>query len=189
MKKLIALLAVLMIAGMPVAFAAVQFGGQVATYIGLSTDSKESYGTAGNTFYETDTGRMYFHNGSAWVLKYITVTSDPDTLETAAYSTPVGTAGFDEAAFNIQVSGAAGDTLTFAVEGKLGTGNDWERITRTSLSDLSSNTYDFVYSTSDSTVIVGTTGLAKLDSIRVGIVDIEDLINVIVTTRRITTLK
>ena len=38
-------------------------------YVGLSTDTKPASAAAGSEFFETDSGRTYLSDGSAWALR------------------------------------------------------------------------------------------------------------------------
>lgn len=46
---------------------AVKLVANVQRWIGLSTDTKPTPDFVGSTFYETNTGQGFIHNGSEWV--------------------------------------------------------------------------------------------------------------------------
>ncbi len=85
-------------------------------YIGLSTDTKPTSPGYAAVFYETNTGKEYIYNGSAWVIKYDGYTTSSDTL-TAPGSKLLEVKGFKEATIFYSITDK-NTSVTHVLQGK-----------------------------------------------------------------------
>jgi hypothetical protein len=63
----------------------------VVHWIGISTDTKPTSPATGSTFFETDTGRTYYYNSSAWVEQVVSSSVLTGTLGVASGGTGAAT--------------------------------------------------------------------------------------------------
>lgn len=117
MKKTIITVFVLCLLAFPV-MASVILVKNINYYIGLSTDTKPSSPYTGSIFYETNTGKDYIYNGSAWVIKNDGFTTSSDTL-TAPGNKSIEVKGYKEATIFYSITDK-NTSVTHVLQGKSG---------------------------------------------------------------------
>jgi hypothetical protein len=156
MKKLAVLLASLvMLFGIYNADAAVKLASKINNYTALSTDTKPSGTTvpAGSILVETDKGRSYIYNGSAWTIKVVEATTDTVRMTAPGNGTAQSTAGYNKANVYFTVS-AINTSVTTALQVRAGN-SGWTSVGTDSTTFTTNDNHGLEYE-----------GLASADSVR-----------------------
>ena len=92
-------------------------------YIGVASDTKPTGVTIkpGSIFTETDTGRKFIYNGSAWSIQTVTAVVDTVTLRAPAYTAALSPKGYSKITWYFNVSGIS-TSVTMALYAKKGSG-------------------------------------------------------------------
>ena len=155
-KKILKIFAIVSLLILPIAltsYSLVRGGGDVATFICLSSDTKPTSGYSGDTAYETDTSLMYIYNGSAWSIMSIVAVTDTSWMFAPGNGAAQATRGYNECTIYYTVS-TINTSIAAAMQLKAGN-SAWTAVVTDSTVIIANGDYGFYSS-----------GISTADSVR-----------------------
>ena len=162
MKRIIFILALLIIGAVLASGAVIQVRKDTLGYQGLAADTKPTDSSTtpiktGMLYTETDTGKTWRYNGSAWVLLQVRAVQDTTTRTSPGDFVVIASAGYKYVTVGIKTA-AINTSATFRFLGKMTMLNSWGNL---------DNDSDSTVVTSNKTIFTTYAFMAGIDSFKV----------------------